>query len=174
MATIADLYAPTRPPVVPTPQPLGFDDVRNAPPDYSALFNTQLTPDQEAAFQQWAGGRMGDLFDYDLRGAWQSNAQEAANGHLPDTWKKPNHPTFSSGSQYSTPDTTGGEWAENGPAWEFRATPFNMQMTGGDRLQRYFDRVEQGNRLVLPPITPTPVPVSPLAAMFGGSNGDNR
>lgn len=64
-------------------------------------FDTPLTPEEEARFQQWARTLPANLQsteDYDLRGAWKADAKAAANGHLPDTWKKPNHPTFSNES----------------------------------------------------------------------------
>ena len=51
--------------------------------------------------------------DYDLLGAFKANLQPVANGHFPDTFKKPNHPTFSNQSIYSTADQPGGEWGKN-------------------------------------------------------------
>lgn len=137
-----------------------------------ATFDTRLSPQQEAAFQQWRGGLSPDLQntgDYDLRGAYAANAQEAANGHLPDTWKKPNHMTFSSGSMYSTPSAPGGEWSQIAPPtaqqpegqWQFNATPQNLRAHTADDLLNYFQAVEANrradgsyglpNRVVLPP-----------------------
>src|SRR5690242_7452603 len=83
------------------------------PNDFSGRYNTQLTPAEEQQFQQWAqaSGRANDTYDYDLRGAWKSGAATAPNGHLPDTFKKPNHPTFSDQSQYHGIDGyQGGSW----------------------------------------------------------------
>jgi hypothetical protein len=37
-----------------------------------------------------------------LRGAFKAGLRPSANGHWPDTYKKPNHPTFSVESQYAT------------------------------------------------------------------------
>jgi hypothetical protein len=116
-------------------------------------YDTALTPQQEAAFQAWArgSGRAGDTQDYDLRGAWQGNAQAAATGHLPDTWKKPNHPTFSAESMYSTPDQTGGQWVQGpGGRWQFWASPWNMANLGPTGLENYFNRREPEARLILP------------------------
>ena len=122
------------------------------PYDFSARYNTQLSPEDEARFQQWlqASGRSRDLYDYDLRGAFQSGAATAPNGHLPDTYKKPNHPTFSSQSQYSGREGyIGGAWQQdaNG-AWTFQPGPTNMMSR--DALQQYFQRAEPGNRLLYP------------------------
>lgn len=122
--------------------------------DQTANYNTPLDPAQEASFQQWvqAAGRTGDLADYDLRGAWKANAKAAGNGHLPDTWKKPNHPTFSRESIYSGPYATGGDWAPQ-PAdkWGFTASPDNLRYRDANALRGYFQQYEPGNQLTLPP-----------------------
>jgi hypothetical protein len=116
-------------------------------------YDTRLSPHDEQAFQQWAAHaqRLGDLMDYDLRGAWKTNAKMAANGHLPDTFKKPNHPTFSRDSQYSTPQHAGGDWvqAQDGK-WVFAASPLNMSNMGPNRLSEYFNQVEPDASLLLP------------------------
>lgn len=123
------------------------------PADQTANYNTPLSPREEAAFQAWAQqtGKARDLYDYDLRGAWKSNTKAASSGHLPDTWKKPNHPTFSQESIYSGPYTPGGQWAEQpGNKWSFTATPQNLKYQDANALANYFQRVEPGNALVLP------------------------
>ena len=66
-------------------------------------YDTKLEPDDEKSFQRWKS-RMAPKdsgADYDLRGAYKSGAAQAKNGHWPDTFKKPNHPTFSDQSQYA-------------------------------------------------------------------------
>ena len=109
------------------------------PVDYSGSFNTPISPDEEAAFQKWAGPRAGDLSDYDLRGAWKAGATASPNGHLPDTFKKPNHPTFSNESKYSGEQTPGGEWIDKGDGkWAFKPTPYNIQAYGEGALENYF------------------------------------
>lgn len=67
-------------------------------------FNTQLGPKNEAAFLKWkekyAPNDSGD--DYDLRGAFKAGLKpDPKTGHWPDTFKKPNHPTFSDQSNYA-------------------------------------------------------------------------
>jgi hypothetical protein len=83
------------------------DDGRDFDDDY----NTKLKPDDEKDFQKWKS-RMAPNdsgADYDLRGAYSSGAAQAKNGHWPDTYKKPNHPTFSNQSRYApyAPDKAG-------------------------------------------------------------------
>lgn len=74
-------------------------------------YNTPLTSDEEKGFKTWkqenAPNDSGE--DYDLRGAYLGGAKPAENGHFPDTWKKPNHPTFSNESIYA-PYGNPGHW----------------------------------------------------------------
>jgi hypothetical protein len=131
------------------------------PADLTPLYNTPLSPEDEAKFQAWikSSGRERDLADYDLRGAWKADAKEAANGHLPDTWKKPNHPTFSTESLYNGKDGhQGGEWTEVKGRWRFRASPGNVaNMGGAGQLEQYFRQREPDSRLELPPLPKEPV-----------------
>lgn len=93
---------------------LGKEDIN----DYSDLYNTQLSDEEEQQYQAWAKqiGHERDIYDYDLRGAWKAGAAQAENGHFPDTFKKPNHHTFSEESQYADGKrNVGGRWTvENG------------------------------------------------------------
>ena len=84
--------------------------------DYSVRGNpfkyeTPLNPDEEVQFQDWKkkNAPLDSGADYDLRGAFKGGATPAENGHWPDTWKKPNHPTFSDQSMYAKdrPDLAG-------------------------------------------------------------------
>lgn len=82
---------------------------------YDKDFNTKLSPKEEASFKTWkahyAPKDSGD--DYDLRGAFKAGlTPDTKTGHWPDTFKKPNHPTFSDQSgyaQYGTPGRWEGE-----------------------------------------------------------------
>ncbi len=78
-------------------------------------YDTPLSSQEEAAFQQWkqqyAPNDTGE--DYDLRGAFKAGlTPDPKTSHWPDTFKKPNHPTFSNESQYATgPDAAkAGRW----------------------------------------------------------------
>jgi hypothetical protein len=90
--------------------------------------------------------------DYDLRGAFLEGAKPEA-GHLTDQFKKPNHMTFSSDSQYSGRNgEVGGRWEKSPDGkWTFYASPTNLKYHSAEELQDYFRRAEPGNRLVLPP-----------------------
>lgn len=118
------------------------------------MFGTRLSDKDEKAYQLWRSKLAPNLQnegDYDLRGAFKGNAQEAANGHLPDTYKLPNHITFSTGSMYSTPENMGGEWVDSGPnAWSFWASPTNVRNAGAQGLWDYFKRYEPDSTLILP------------------------
>lgn len=84
---------------------------------------TQLTPDEEAKFEQWVqANKITDVDDpeshYDYRGYWKDVAskgkdqtQMQADGrHFPDTYKQHGHPTFSVESKYSKGPEDGGHW----------------------------------------------------------------
>jgi hypothetical protein len=66
-------------------------------------YDTPLSAQEEAHFQVWKSKHAprDSGSDYDLRGAFRAGLRPAANGHWPDTFKKPNHPTFSIESQYA-------------------------------------------------------------------------
>jgi hypothetical protein len=66
-------------------------------------FDTKMSPKNEEAFQAWKKkyAPRDSGADYDLRGAFKAGLKPDANGHWPDTFKKPNHPTFSDESRYA-------------------------------------------------------------------------
>ena len=116
-------------------------------------FNTKLSPDMESKFKAvYPDPR--DTQDYDLRGAWQNGVASGKLGeHMPDTYKKPNHPTFSDESIYNgTPSPTGGTW--QGGKWDENSyTPSqSMLQTTHDpaSLQQYMKQYEPGVQLNLP------------------------
>jgi len=81
-------------------------------------YDTQLTPEQERAYQAWKlqNAPRDSGADYDLRGAFQAGlSPDPQSGHWPDTFKKPGHPTFSNQSQYAAarPDLAGSWQGEN-------------------------------------------------------------
>lgn len=126
-------------------------------------YNTPLSTADEHHFQQWIKkqGREKDLNDYDLRGAWAGQVEQSENGHFPDTFKKPNHPTFSDESQYSNGETKGGKWVEgqNGK-WTFEASDFNLKTHSKEDLERYFKEREPGNSVIFP--ENQNIPASPM------------
>jgi hypothetical protein len=85
--------------------------VRKSVKNYDFL-NTKLDPYKEKEFQEWkkAYAPRDTGTDYDLRGAFQSGLKpDSKTGHWPDTFKKPNHPTFSDESLFAVdyPDIAG-------------------------------------------------------------------
>lgn len=125
---------------------------------YRERYNTQLSPEDEAEYQAWAkkNGRENDVEDYDMRGAWleakrKGVSLEDGRGHYPDTYKKPNHPTFSTESQYN------GEGGARGGTWSTTPDGRPMFTPGRDlspsevkKLQAYFAKVEPDAVLNLP------------------------
>ena len=120
--------------------------------DYSNKFNTQLTPNEELLFLEWAkqNNRLNDVYDYDLRGAYRelmSGAmKEAANGHLGDKYKKPNHPTFSNQSIYHDLRNVGGHWTKFCNVDVF--VPSNSNSYSKQELQHYFKTREPNSILI--------------------------
>jgi hypothetical protein len=75
-------------------------------------FDTPLSTAQEQQFQTWKqqNAPNDSGYDYDLRGAFKAGVTpDPDTGHWPDTYKKPNHPTFSNQSIYAKirPDLAG-------------------------------------------------------------------
>jgi len=138
-------------------------DNNSYPLDFSNKYNTPLKPEQQAQYQQWvskiAVKRGFDptemARDYDMQGyflKYGGKESDQANGHFTDEFKKPNHPTFSNESQYSGKDGyAGGKWADNGDgSWSFTPSAATVKMWGKDRLKKYWDKAEPGNKLNLP------------------------
>lgn len=124
-------------------------------------YDTRLTPGEEEQFRAWAEAqsrRLGrpvlrDIEDYDLRGLFkQIRGGDLEPGHFTDQFKKPNHPTFSTQSQYSGRGSmVGGEWtADPQEKWSFQASPHNVESRGAEGLVRYFMEREPDAKLILP------------------------
>jgi len=89
-------------------------------PDYKSLF----TPNMEKEFQAWHKKRAKKLglnpdpdnpnHFYDYRGAWLKG-HRTITGHLPDTYKLPGHPTFSTESIYYQPGMKAIKWQDEQP-----------------------------------------------------------
>lgn len=80
-------------------------------------FDTPLSTDEEQQFQVWkkVNAPNDSGADYDLRGAYKSGLKsDPQTQHWADTYKKPNHPTFSDESIYSSlAGTRPGHWEGN-------------------------------------------------------------
>lgn len=121
------------------------------PGDFTGRYNTSLSPADEAAFQTLISKDKklaGDLYDYDVRGWWKAGGSKASNGHGPDTFKKPNHPTFSDQSIYSGGMNQGGSWVGD----DYAPSATNMHYHEPKELQNYFARVEPQSKILAPSV----------------------
>lgn len=129
---------------------------KDDPLDYTDQYNTKLSADEEKAYRKWAKekGRERDTYDYDMRGAWKEGIDANEEGHFPDTYKKPNHPSFSDESQYHGKDGhKGGKWSRENGRDKFSPGETNLKMHGRKGLIDYFSdkaRVGDTTDLVLP------------------------
>lgn len=132
-------------------------------PDFTDQYNTELNPEQEAAYQKWLSIQKvpTSTRDYDLRGFFADQVfgktdNSEHEGHFDDRWKKPNHMTFSDQSNYAEilPDgsSTGGRWiehlsSENDPKglghYTFAMSPH--QKIPEQAMREYFQREESHN-----------------------------
>lgn len=81
-------------------------------------FNTPIPENRKVEYSNWAKTNVTDSGrDYDYAGAFLAGygRGNSENGHLPDTFKKPNHPTFSVESKYATGayKKYAGSWSQN-------------------------------------------------------------
>ena len=134
-------------------------------------YDTKLSPSEEATFTSWVskqypGKKVSDVTsDYDLRGAWREinkgNIKFDKRGHLPDTYKKPNHITFSDQSVYHSKDNPGGKWIEykpeakdlkgNASKWNFQPSSHNIKTHGKDNILKYFSKNEPDSKVIFTP-----------------------
>ena len=100
---------------------------------------------------------------YDMAGYIAAGGKPKSQGeHYPDTYKLPNHITFSSESKYSNPGQEGGTWKyldkngnpmeekSPGGTWHFYASSFNLKQHNAEELKKYFKEREPGSVLHLP------------------------
>lgn len=158
--------------------PLDYTNMVEPPAeDMSGLYNTQLSDEEEAKFQQWAkaNNRERDVVDYDLRGAWrelQSGEMSVdERGHLGDKYKKPNHPTFSTQSIYDGADGyIGGEWSHVNGRTIYRP---GRKLSQGEAnwLRGYFEKREPGVILDLDGLVQgeLPTPKNPVKIVGDGT-----
>lgn len=92
--------------------------------------------------------------DYDHMGAFNAGLQPDERGHLPDTYKLPNHITYSNESKYAQQKGAppAGRWEENPKGgWNFYASLQNIRNAGGpEKLMQYFKTYEPDSTLIFP------------------------
>lgn len=138
--------------------------------DMTDRYNTELSAGEERAFVDWAARQrsqtqrdpLNDMYDYDIKGWWKENGGKdlgAPGTHLNDTYKKPNHPTFSDESIYHGVDGhEGGHWGGNEPNWTWTPGKSNFQFHSPDEMQDYFKRIEPDSKLLIDQAPPQPGP----------------
>jgi hypothetical protein len=130
---------------------------------FKGKYNTELSPDEETQYQDWIKGESAkrkrdigkDEIDYDMRGDWKAGASRDERGHGGDTYKKPNHPTFSEHSQYhGTPDDegnpqSGGRWIQDkkGRYVAFEPSDTNAKHWPDWALKQYMTAEEPGVKI---------------------------
>lgn len=137
-------------------KPTSFVSTKEDPEDYTDVYNTQLTKEEQLKFDEWVlmesfkqkRDVSKDAYDYDLQGLFlEKGGFDPETGHAPDKFKKPNHMTFSDQSKYNdnAEGIKGGKWSvENGK------DVFTVSKTckkKRERLQQYFKQVEPGVEL---------------------------
>lgn len=100
-----------------------------------------------------------DAHDYDLEGYYNSlkfNPGEAGaydpktkEAHLTSEFKLPNHTTFSDESIHHVPVIKhGGQWVkpeQEGGQWTFKPSQHNIENSGLEKLQKYFNGPAESN-----------------------------
>lgn len=123
--------------------------------DFTNKYNTKLSPEEEIKFQNWLKNtsiEVGkdisrDLYDYDMRGAFKEGLTPDNKLHWKDTYKKPNHITFSDESKYHNVDNyIGGKW-EKDNLGNFSFTPGKTNFYNQQELEKYFLEKEPGIKL---------------------------
>jgi hypothetical protein len=89
--------------------------------------------------------------DYDLQGYYKKYGTKgpAANEHLTDEFKRPNHVTFSNESIYSKPSQQGGVWGTQNGKDTFTPSSYNIKNVGPDSLRNYFKKNEPTAKLIM-------------------------
>ena len=104
--------------------------------EYEKLYNTPLSDGETGLYEAWLRTlpeEQRNTYDYDLQGYAKSrNFLPVEAGHMPDTYKKPNHPTFSAESIYNGVDGLyGGIWTNINNEWVFYPSEWNKQFLDG-------------------------------------------
>ena len=89
--------------------------------------------------------------DYDMLGAMEAGFSPDQRGHLPDTFKMPNHMTFSNESVYAKGQDSGaGNWNKINGKWYFTPGNVNLRFHSWPQIQDYFKKYEPNSTLVNP------------------------
>lgn len=89
-------------------------------------------------------------YDYDSWKKANPDTQMSPGQHYPDTYKLPNHMTFSDESIYHSDTTPGGHWGQEDGKDTFTPSEYNLKQHTPEEMQDYFKRVEPDVTLKLP------------------------
>lgn len=118
------------------------------------MYDTPLDMQQMVQYlRDWGRKAQLDEKDYDLRGAWLGGFKPGS-GHGTDQFKKPNHPTFSEESQYSSALHPGGRWTDD------TFVPSPQMYSDQERMRQLAQYLkgpaEQGKIYMVPPTIAAP------------------
>lgn len=130
----------------------------NVLPIVYGKYDTPLSPKQEKEFQLWAKTysspdiNLSDTSNYDMRGYFLENGGKPhkKGDHFPDTYKKPNHITHSTYSQYEP--EKGGQWVNSAEDetgdWTFIPSKYQTSTAQQrNNLRQYFEKYEPSSTL---------------------------
>ena len=134
-------------------------ELENAYANNISKNDTALSPSDEKKFQLWANTysspdvNLSDTRDYDMRGYFKEfgASPHKIGDHFVDTYKKPNHITFSDGSKYHTEEVPGGTWDEDAQKKDvFIPAPQQVDTAQKrNNLRQYFEKYEPNASLVI-------------------------
>lgn len=137
-------------------------------------YDTPIPPGMRSAYEAWLRRESAkqrrdvsrDIEDYDVQGFFLGKETTDERGHGSDRYKKPNHPTFSTESQYhGQGGNTGGRWEQRDGRTAFVPSATNLSHWPFSELQRYFRQVEPDVMLADPdgvPVIPRTTAAPPL------------
>ena len=133
-----------------------FENEYTRPP---SQYDTVLSPMDEQRFRLWAKTysspdvNLLDTSNYDMRGYFKEHgdAPHTIGDHFNDTYKKPNHITFSNESKYHTEDMPGGQWDEYAQNKDvFIPAPHQVDTAKKrNELRQYFEKYEPNSNLAI-------------------------
>ena len=129
-------------------------------------YNTQIPINKVTLYNKWFNSLPSDIRNtdnYDMQGYWLNmvdgrNESREEGEHFPDTYKKPNHPTFSNQSQYK--NNKAGSWiVKNNNYVGFNMSPWQMNNSDETLHALGYDsnvKPVYNNGIVLPTVYVTP------------------
>lgn len=119
---------------------MGKDPAVSARKTYRNRWNTLVPKDKVKAYRAYLQRYHKDDREaetYDIKGAFLAGEKPDEYGHMTDRYKKPNHPTFSTDSQYHGRD------GEEGGTWDDKSRTFmpgksNTKYRKPEDLKKFF------------------------------------